>query len=139
MLAPANRSLIIPRQRRNADRVCAPPSPGLAVFAAYFRLIPTTSTARAIRETARPGEPGDVSPPETAARGRPSGDAGSDMAARPCGRGECVGVPRAACPPVGDLHGRTSPPWHPDEVGRTVSPRAARGQPDPRVTRPARR
>ena len=34
--APANRSFIIPRQRRKADRVCAPVSPGFATFAAYF-------------------------------------------------------------------------------------------------------
>src|SRR5436190_23777363 len=99
MLAPANRSLIIPRQRRNAERVCAPPSPGLAVFAAYFRLIPTTSTARARRNAAR-RRGGGVSPAETVAWRRASGDEASDMAALPCGPCGWFGVPRATRPPA---------------------------------------
>src|SRR5581483_6372469 len=82
MLAPANTSLIIPRQRRNAERVCPPASPGLAAFAAYFRLIPTTSAASARRNAARTrGGAG------SAARSRMSGDETNDMAALPCDRG----------------------------------------------------
>lgn len=53
MFVPVKTSWIIPRQRRNADRDCCPESPGLFTFAAYFRLIPRTTTARTATNAAR--------------------------------------------------------------------------------------
>src|SRR5258708_4414550 len=65
MFVPANTSWIISRQRRNAERVCSPPSPGFATFAAYFTLIPTTTTASTPRNSSRArvgGASGDARP-----------------------------------------------------------------------------
>src|SRR5690242_18960419 len=103
MLAPANRSLIMPRQRSNAERVWAPPSPGLAVFAAYFQLTPTPSSASESSYAARRrGESGDVSPPASAVRRRASGDETSDIVLLPCCQDGVsvtgVSIPRGGAP-----------------------------------------
>src|SRR5215213_7941579 len=53
MFSPANTPLIIARQRRNAERLCAPESPGLAIFAAYFALVSRTIAARIAKNAIR--------------------------------------------------------------------------------------
>jgi hypothetical protein len=85
--APANTSWIIPRQRRNADRVCRPSSPGLLTFAAYFRLIPTTTTASTARNATR-RRAGFVRCRRAASERTETGEG---MAALPCGREWCQG------------------------------------------------
>src|SRR4051812_7754583 len=85
MLVAANTSLTIARPRGDADRVCAPASPGFVAFAAYLRLMATTSAASASRNAARSrGGAGDAN----AVRSRANGDETSGMAALPCGREE---------------------------------------------------
>src|SRR6266545_2971874 len=53
MFSPRNTPLIISRQRRNAERLCCPPSPGLLIFTAYFTLISTTIAARSAKNASR--------------------------------------------------------------------------------------
>src|SRR6185312_1329821 len=58
MFVPANTSWIMVRQRRNAERLCRPRSPGLSILAAYLTLTPTTTIASTARNAnrARVGE-----------------------------------------------------------------------------------
>src|SRR6185437_9073218 len=53
MFVPANTSWIMVRQRRNAERLCRPRSPGLSILAAYLTLMPTTTIAKAARKANR--------------------------------------------------------------------------------------